>query len=74
MRPTSLERLLARSVGIELDRAYDRVQVNAKLAAWLTDLSARIALAYGDPNCDLRDLQRRFERFKVAAAIHKERR
>ena len=32
-RPTSLIRLLARSVGIELDRAYDRVQVNAKLAA-----------------------------------------
>ena len=42
-RPTSLDRLLARSVGIELDRAYDRVQVNAKLNDWLTDLSGRIA-------------------------------
>ena len=78
-RPTSLDRLLARSVGIELDRAYDRVQVNAKLAAWLTDLSARIekqkiALAYGDLSCDPRDLQREFEQFKLAVALHKERR
>ena len=78
-RPTSLDRLLARSVGIELDRAYDRVQVNAKLAAWLTDLSARIAkqkiaLAYGDLSCDPRDLQREFEQLKLAVALHKERR
>lgn len=78
-RPTSLDRLLARSVGIELDRAYDRVQVNARLAAWLTDLSARIAkqkiaLAYGDLSCDTRDLQREFEQLKLAVALHKERR
>ena len=78
-RPTSLDRLLARSVGIELDRAYDRVQVNAKLAAWLTDLSARIAkqkiaLACGDLSCDPRELEREFERLKLAVALHKERR
>jgi hypothetical protein len=72
--PTSLDRLLARSVGIELDRAYHRVQVNAKLSDWLTDLRGRIALAYGDPNCDPRELQRDFERFKVAVALHKDRR
>ena len=71
-RPTSLDRLLARSVGIELD--HHRVQVNAKLSDWLTDLRGRIALAYGDPNCDPRELQRDFERFKVAVALHKDRR
>ena len=78
-RPTSLDRLLARSVGLELDRAYDRVQVNAKLTAWLRDLSCRIeqqkiALACGDLSCDPRDLQREFEQLKRAVALHKERR
>ena len=73
------DRIRARAAGIELQSAYDRVQVNAKLAAWLTDLSARIAkqkiaLAYGDLSCDPRDLQRELQRLKLAVALHKKRR
>ena len=64
---------------VELDRAYDRVQVNAQLVAWLRDLSGRIeqqktAVALGDFQGNPHELRREFERLKLAFRLAKERR
>ena len=69
-----------RSNAVELRDQYlaarKRVDINAKLCAWLIDLTARVKqqqteIVYGDFSRDPRELKREFERCKLAISLHK---